>query len=445
LKAAVPFLLSSALFAQTDLPANFAATADSFLRRLHDNGAFMGTVLVRSGESTVFLRSYGTADAKSKAVLRNSSRYQMAALASLFSAVSILQLEKSGRLRLADSIAKLYTEAPGSWAPITIEMLLRHQSGLPDSSKRREFDPTKATTPLKILADLHNLPLAFPPGSGSSICDTNSVLLGLLVERASGQSLHGYIDEKILNPLSLKDTGPLRHGSPVERRAVGYGGDTLRLLAGPAIEPTAGYALSDMYGTVEDMARFVASLENGKILPLTVFDDLFIPGPDDTLWGVFSIMRHQHRGYFIAGSLPHEASSVMRIPGQKLTVVVYSNLGGINVFAIAAQLADHALGEPLKIPNPFPPVIKLTAVWKEALLGRYEVPDAFRFELIEDEGGLLYVREGVSLPRPLYPLNETTLVMKTQPLTLIVPGLKGKVEQLRVRGQGKEYLAQRVN
>jgi D-alanyl-D-alanine carboxypeptidase len=127
-----------------------------------------------------------------------------------FTATLALQLVEQGKLRLVDTIDRWYPQVPEASA-ITIRMLLNHSSGFADISKL-QFDlrcaePNRLVSPDDLIAMGTKLPRApFPPGKGSLYSSLNTIILGRILEKITGESFDALLSERLLQPLALGRT-----------------------------------------------------------------------------------------------------------------------------------------------------------------------------------------------------------------------------------------------
>ena len=128
-----------------------------------------------------------------------------------FTVTAVLQLADQGKLGLDDSIAEFIDGVPLG-DRITLRQLARMQSGLFNYSESPEFqqavfaDARRTFTPRELLNYALEQPNRFPPGEGFEYSNTNTVLLGLVVQKVSGQPLPDYIHDHILVPLGMSHT-----------------------------------------------------------------------------------------------------------------------------------------------------------------------------------------------------------------------------------------------
>ena len=253
-------------------PTHDAAVLRHQLHALVAAGVPGAVLVVRDGDEQLRL-SAGTSNLATGTPMRVDNRFKIGSITKTFVATVVLDLVRDGKVRLGDTVAQWLPGLVPNGAHITVKQLLRHQSGLFDY-----FEDPRATAPylggdlgfvwapraLIKLATSH--PPNFPPGTAFSYSNTNYLVLGLIVERATGHSLRQELRRRIFKPLHLGSTrfptsqrfGPrLAHGylwSPQGRQDV------------TPVSQSLGWAAGGAVSSAGDVARFYRALLGGRIL-----------------------------------------------------------------------------------------------------------------------------------------------------------------------------------
>jgi D-alanyl-D-alanine carboxypeptidase len=247
---------------------------------------FSGAVAISKNGKTIFAEAYGMADRDKKTPNTLNTRFRMGSMNKMFTATSILQLAQAGKLKLADPLGKYLTDYPNKdvAAKVTIHHLLTHTGGTGDI-----FGPEFAQhrLELKTLQDYVNLygkrDLGFEPGSKWEYSNYGFLLLGVIVEKASGQSYYDYVKEHIFKPAEMASSDSLPESEAVSERSVGYtkfdGSKTWK----PNTDtlPYRGTSAGGGYTTVGDLLRFANALLSHKLLDAE-HTDLLTTGKTDT-------------------------------------------------------------------------------------------------------------------------------------------------------------------
>lgn len=195
-----------ALQAEKPELARWAATlaaARSAMTTLEADG-FVGSVLVSCGPDVLLESNYGLPDSETR-----TPSYWIASITKQFTAAAILRLAEQGRLSLDDPISRFFPEAPADKAGITIFELLTHRSGLPNDYAA---DPHAELE--EAARAIFALPLRTAPGEAFQYTNDGYALLGMIVERVSGEPYEWYMTREILWPAGMTHFGFT--GEPVE-------------------------------------------------------------------------------------------------------------------------------------------------------------------------------------------------------------------------------------
>jgi D-alanyl-D-alanine carboxypeptidase len=351
---AISFLATLIATATAAIGVQPAATLRDRLQaafvELHRAGSFPGgTAGVALADGTSFGIAVGVSDRATRAEMRPSDRLLLGSVGKTYVSAVALQLVHEGKLALDEPIAKYLGQEP--WLPklpnataATVRQLMNHTSGLVRYELNPKFTADLTASPDKIwtvedrLSYLFGSTPPFAAGSGWEYSDTNYIVLGAIVERVGGASYYEQLGQRILRPLSLKDTVPADTRS-VPGLVQGYAGENNpfggrdamiedgRLVISPQFEWTGG----GLAATAEDLARWAKRLYEGKVIDASLMDDLFdgVParlGPE-TKYGLGVIIRPTALGvtYGHSGFMPGYQADVMYFPSLGAAVAVQVN------------------------------------------------------------------------------------------------------------------------
>jgi D-alanyl-D-alanine carboxypeptidase len=217
----------------------------------------------------VYERAFGVTDVAAKTPATTATRFRIASVTKMFTAVAVMQLAERGRIELDDPLAKYLPAAPHA-AEVTIRQLLMHTSGIWNYGDEAINSGRVAvpTTRAAIVASVAAHPLDAKPGEKFSYSNTGYVLLGLVVEAVTREPLARYEREHIFAPAGMKATtfGEALPGLPV---ALGYMDATGT--AAPPFSPSWFYADGDIVSTAADLARFDIALMDGRLVKPATF------------------------------------------------------------------------------------------------------------------------------------------------------------------------------
>jgi CubicO group peptidase (beta-lactamase class C family) len=166
------------------------------------------------------------------------------------------------------------------------------------------------------------------------------VLLGLLIERLSGQSYSAYLEDHLLRPLGLADTAYDDAREIVAHRASGYARSGSSLTNALPISVAATYAAGGLRSTADDLLRWDQALHAGRLLRPASLAAMFTDYGHGYGFGAFIEVRSGHRLWDHGGNLPGFSSAFDHYPDDGLTVIVLSNIEGDASEKIAHDLAQ---------------------------------------------------------------------------------------------------------
>ncbi len=255
---------------QDQLLARLGRTLDS----LTAAGQFSGAAALSRGGKTVFARAYGMADRATKRPNTAETEFNIGSINKVFTATAIRQLAAAGKINLDSTLGFYWPDYPNPTArKATIRQLMEHQAGLGGNI----FDPPPGGTrhDVKHNNDYLQLfvsePQAFAPGTSRRYCNACYVLLGILIQRLSGEDYYAYIRRHIYAPAGMMYTGSYKVDSLPPNTAIGYTtgeGDAppnAPVHPNTAELPGRGSAAGGGYSTVGDMLQFIAALRAGKV------------------------------------------------------------------------------------------------------------------------------------------------------------------------------------
>jgi D-alanyl-D-alanine carboxypeptidase len=243
-----------------------AVTGD--LKRQKLPGAIVG--VARDGHRP-WLFAHGHADLRTLRPMRTDEHVRIGSVTKAFVTSLLLRLAQEGKLGLDQPIADYVSDVPGG-ETITLRELANMTSGIADVFASRDFTfeyLTGATfTPHRLVEFGTALPAVFPPGKGWSYSNTNTDLLGMVIQQVTGESLAAALRRRVFEPLGLAGSSLPRSGRLPRPFAAGYTEQTLNGRLGEATynTPTATWAAGGMISTVPDLLKAARLFGTGKPL-----------------------------------------------------------------------------------------------------------------------------------------------------------------------------------
>jgi CubicO group peptidase (beta-lactamase class C family) len=327
---------------------------DRYLRDLEAIDAFSGVVRVTVGDDERFAGAYGFASRAWRVRNTMDTRFDTASITKLFTAVATLQQVDARAFGLETSaVGYLGMEGTAISPDVTVRHLLTHTSGIGDDADEEageSYEDVWRTRPnysvletADFLPQFVHRPPNFAPGQGCRYNNCGYVLLGLMIERATGRPYRDVVREDVFAPAGMPDSDFLRVDRVNERLA--EGADPIRDDAGSIVGwkrniysyPPIGSPDSGAQVTASDLDRFLRAVKGGRLLSVELTEAFLTP---QVVWRVRDGWT-QHSGYgpwfhvdddgvlvFLEkeGANPGVSGLIRHYPARDLTVVMLSNL-----------------------------------------------------------------------------------------------------------------------
>lgn len=258
------------------------ARIDALVDRLVAADAFSGVILVAKDGKPIYERAAGLASRAWNVPNRADTRFNIASIGKMFTAVAVAQLVERGKLSYDDTLEKALPDYPNREIArkLTVRHLLTHTSGLTeqrgagsgDNAFRKGFRTIK-----QYLGDAADDTLAFEPGSKLAYSSYGYLVLGAVIENASGQDYYDYVREHVYKPAGMNDSDCYDLDSDPPNLATGYmdspGGRPRRSNAFRL--PVKGLPYGLGYATAGDLVRFGEALRGQKLLSAASLEEVW--------------------------------------------------------------------------------------------------------------------------------------------------------------------------
>ena len=247
-----------------DLSAKVRTAVLDVMRRTHVPSAQVG--IVRDGR-TVYTAAYGQARLSPPMAATPTMHYAVGSISKQFTTAAVMLLQQEGKLSIDDPVARWYPELTRA-REVTVRNLLSHTSGYRDYAPQDYTIPdwTKPASADRLVHTWATKPLDFDPGTQYQYSNTNFVLLGLIVEKASGQPFWTFLKSRVLDRVGLAHAIDLDTQRD-QLEPIGYFRNALGPLR-PAIPEAPGWYFADgeLAMPVGDLLRWDISMMNGTLL-----------------------------------------------------------------------------------------------------------------------------------------------------------------------------------
>ena len=341
------------------------AAVDAYVQSELTRQSIPGLALVvQQNGKVVYAKGYGYANLEQALPASTEQRFHIGSITKQFVAAAVMLLVEDGKMALDDKIGKYLGTVPREWEPITVRHLLSHTSGLPADRASTPDDTHGAYSSDQILAILETARPLTEAGKVYSYSNIGYQVMGVIVEKVSGQFFGDLIQQRIFTPLGMSSARVIGFGDaagnasgyvmernrpvPLRLDSVSAGGQSWYRTGAGGIEMSAS-----------DLAKWDASLYTEKILRKSSLAQIWMPatvvenGAGYTIsygLGWFLSDYNGHPKVYHSGGMPAFTTDYLRYTNDKLSVIVLTNLG----IASDPEVISRAVAN-LYVPGILPP------------------------------------------------------------------------------------------
>lgn len=327
------------------ISSNYQPLAESLDAYLLDQ-SFNGVTLVASGDQIILLKAYGLAQVNEQEEMTVDHQFQIASVSKSFVAVSILQLVEAGKLTLDQTIDKYFPDMPNAEL-ITIHQLLTHTSGLYSGDDLTNY--SQVTTVDEIIAPAFKSSNLYyeEPGTYSIYSNLGYDVLGAIIEQVSGQTYADYIEEHVLIPAGMTQSGLNMEGLVLENMATAYNGNISEGDEAKVLHPSFGYSSGGLHSTAMDLYKYDRALHSNLLISQESYD---LMTQESSKVGTKSYGYGWYVNTGVEDTVSHPGnligwhSMLLRHQEDKVTVILLTNHDENDMF-MAYNLARLVLAE----------------------------------------------------------------------------------------------------
>ncbi len=318
--------------------------AEAYVNATLLRGKFNGSILIAKNGVPVYEKYVGFRDLRTKDTLTAETPLQIASTSKTLTAAAVLQLVQQGKLDLDTPVYKIFEGFP--YTGVTVKMLLNHRSGLPNYLYYMEdggWDRKILATNTDVLNTLINWQptQAYRPGVHFNYCNTNYVLLALIIEKFSGMSYKDYMHKNIFEPLEMVNTY-VQTKNDSARAAPSFDGYgslwQLDFSDGP-------YGDKNIYSTPRDLLKWDQALYNESIISKQLLDSAFTPYSNEKP-GVYNyglgfrllMIPNGKKVIYHHGRWHGFNSAFARLTDEKITVIILTNKFNRSIYMAARKM-----------------------------------------------------------------------------------------------------------
>jgi CubicO group peptidase (beta-lactamase class C family) len=340
--------------------------ANALFSGLISDGEPGAAVLVVKDGTVVFERGYGVADLRTRRRIDARTNFRLASVTKQFTAAAVMLLVRDGKLQYEDRLTDIFPDFPEYGRSITIRHLLNHTSGLPDyEDLMPPVDPRLPIEEVQI-KDGGVLELLkkqssgkFPPGTKWAYSNSGYVLLGLVVEKASGRRFSAFLRDRIFAPLQMTATVAYERGlNEVPDRAFGHTREGMAWRETDQSPTSATRGDGGVYSSLSDLVKWDEALRRHTLLTETELQLARTPvrvsegrptepegEPADYGFGWFLNPWKGRSRMWHYGETMGFRTAIQRFTDDRLTVIVLCNRVDLDASALALKAAGLFLEE----------------------------------------------------------------------------------------------------
>ncbi|WP_379090163.1 serine hydrolase domain-containing protein [Pedobacter sp. UC225_65] len=334
------FVLSFCAFGQTQEINNLVETYAA-------QHQFNGTVLIQKNSKIIYYKSFGVAERAFNSPITNNTKYQVCSITKTFTAVLILQLVEQGKIDLNKKIIDYLPDYKGEAGPkVAIHQLLNHTSGM------KNTDTAKDENFLKYGLGFYNRPyqlkeivnsfcsnnLVNEPGTKFDYNNGEYMILGRILEVIYQKTFAQVLDQQILLPLGMHDSGLISHYKLIKNLATPYYKDKSldHLIPNIPIYVEDFSAAGAMYSCTADLIKFNNALFAFKLIRKETLDQLLTPGLDQYGYSVWVRDTQKYKRMERYGRIAGANAVWFHYLNSDLSIIILSNTN-------LTDLGDYAL------------------------------------------------------------------------------------------------------
>jgi CubicO group peptidase (beta-lactamase class C family) len=343
---------SQLLAAPADSPLKtHAGQIDAFLRSRTSPFPFSGAVLVAIDGNVVFTKAYGLAEAELGVPNTPEMIYLLGSLSKPITAVALMTLVEKQQVSLDDPICRYIQNCPAEWSKVLVRHILAHTSGVPDLFNAIPPAPLEGTRGAidKAIQIATTLALDSEPGSTYAYRNFNYMLVGYIIEVATGKAWSDVLKASVFEPAGMVDTAYDDVWAIVPRRVRGYDIKD-GILRNVVYKDYSAFAPGGLQSTTGDMWAFAKAYTEGRLLKPATVQAMLTPAVGDYGFG-WQVKRFFGQPMFNHSGGTYGFSTHLAVyPEKHLVIVVLSNvesepakLTACNVAAILLTADRHVL------------------------------------------------------------------------------------------------------
>lgn len=387
---------------------------DAYLKSEYKTDEPGVTFLIAKDGKPIYQKAFGMANLELNVPMTAKNVIEIGSITKQFTAVAILMLEEQGKLKVDDDITKYIPDYPTLGKKISIHQLLNHSSGIKSYTGMPNFMANARTdmTPKVLIDVFKNEAMDFEPGEKFLYNNSGYILLGYIIEIASGQTYADFIEENIFQKLGMNSSSYGSMRDIVPNRASGYSKTENGYRNADYLSLTLPYAAGSIMSTTEDLLKWQNALNNHSLIKKSSYEKA-IHG------STLNSGEHIQYGYGLVEANINGSPSIQHgggifgyttmgiyLPDEKIFVSGLTNCDCKNISAATTAIAAMAIGKPFPDKKD---AIMLSENELKKWVGAYQYDENVIRYITYENGQLFSQREG-STKMEIYPMTKVNFI-----------------------------------
>jgi D-alanyl-D-alanine carboxypeptidase len=412
----------------------------AYLDTLAAHDKVMGSVAIAKGGELIFQKATGIRQEEPKKMSSDTQTlYRIGSVSKMYTATMIMQLVEEGQLKLDTKLATFYPDLPNA-SQITMEQMLRHQSGLFNFTSDPKYmtwmkEPRTKDQMLDMIAEYD---AEFEPGSQTKYSNTNYVLLGYIVEQLTGKTYTQALQERILESLELKHTYFMESGE-AQHMARSFSYHEGKWSTQPSTDMSIPGGAGAIISRPSDMVVFIRGLFQGKLVNASSLERMRSMESGLGI-GMMTFPFGDKKAFGHNGGIDGFQSNLAYFPKEDVAMAFTGNGMNYNMNNVLIGLLSITFDQPFEIPDFSEKSVSLNADQLKQYTGTYETEQLpIDLKVFVDGSNLMAQGTGQS-PFPLQANSETKFRFDPAGIVIEFSSLKdGRYQQLNLKQGGGQF------
>ncbi|MDQ3020739.1 MAG: serine hydrolase [Bacteroidota bacterium] len=336
-----------------------AQKIDELIKKYNEYNQFNGSVLVAENGKIILEKGYGYADIEWKIPNSPETKFRLASVTKQFTAMLTMQLVEQGKIKLDGKITDYLSYYPNNdGKKVTIHNLLSHTSGIPNMTEDPDVMRKNIRNHFEVkelVVNFCSKDVEFEPGTKWRYNNSGYVILGAIIEEVTGKKYEDVLNENILIPLDMTNSGYDHTSEIIENRASGYDQSPAGYTNTRFLDMSIPYSAGSMYSTVKDLFKWDRALYSDRLVSEDTKQKIFTNYIHD--YGYGWEIRNVALGNINKNIISHSgdifgfSTMITRYPNDNNCIILLSNSSSANIEDLNEGISEILYDQPYKMPR----------------------------------------------------------------------------------------------